>query len=235
VKHLDVNGIPVETVDLLGPVPAAGQPRIQMLAAVINEPERSLFFKMMGPAEKVGPQKANFDAFIRSLHFVTSGPTASPSTQPVASREVAAKLSQWKTPAGWVQDPQPRPMRVATFTIAKGNERAEVIVSELAKDNIGDLPSNINRWRSQVGLGPVADVNSVKAEQIALGGATGMLYDFVGPESEGTAKKHLLVAMTAVGDDIWFFKMLGPESLVAEQKPAFESFLKSTQFVGEKP
>ncbi|MGE5611726.1 MAG: hypothetical protein ACM359_20940 [Bacillota bacterium] len=237
VKHLDVNGIPVETVDLLGPVPAAGQPRMQMLAAVINEPNRSWFFKMMGPAEKVGPQKANFDAFIRSLRFSSYKPAASPSTQPVASGEAkpTARLAEWQTPAGWVQDPQPRPMRVATFNITRGNERAEVIVSQLAKDNIGDLPSNINRWRAQVGLGPVADVNSVKAQQIVLGGATGMLYDFVGPESEGAAKKHLLVAMTAVGDDIWFFKMIGPESLVTEQKPAFESFLKSTRFVGEKP
>ncbi|HEX2972256.1 MAG TPA: hypothetical protein VHP11_07975 [Tepidisphaeraceae bacterium] len=74
VRHLEVNGVGVELVDLLGPAPAAGQPRMQMLGAVINEPGGSWFFKMTGPAEKVGKQKAAFESFLKSTRFVGGKP-----------------------------------------------------------------------------------------------------------------------------------------------------------------
>jgi hypothetical protein len=39
--------------------------------------------------------------------------------------------------------------------------------------------------------------------------------------------------MVARGGAIWFFKLMGPRELVAGQKPALESFVRSVRFTNE--
>jgi len=67
VTRVDANGMPADTVDMLGPDTA--KPRLAMLAAIIQRGEQSWFFKLAGPADVVSPQKANFDAYIKSVRF----------------------------------------------------------------------------------------------------------------------------------------------------------------------
>jgi hypothetical protein len=43
----------------------------------------------------------------------------------------------------------------------------------------------------------------------------------------------MLVAMTVVGPDEWFFKLTGAPDAVEKQKPAFDAFLKSLEFAPE--
>jgi hypothetical protein len=56
----------------------------------------------------------------------------------------------------------------------------------------------------------------------------GQLYDFAGP----TNRVH--VAMIEVGDQVWFFKLVGPTAAVAQQQAAFDEFLKSVKFGGNQ-
>jgi hypothetical protein len=147
--------------------------------------------------------------------------------QPTAPAVI--RLASWTTPSGWVRDEQPRPMRELTFRVASGDRQAEVIVAKLAAGSFGDLAANINRWRGQVGLEPIADTTVHAPEEIAIGGSDGVLFDFTGPDPD---RRRLLVVMAPVQDDVWFLKMIGPADLVAQQRPAFEMFLKSVRFVG---
>jgi hypothetical protein len=59
-------------------------------------------------------------------------------------------------PEGWTLDPTPRPMRVATYIITDPGGPVEVALTRFPGDTGGVL-GNINRWRQQVGLGPVTE------------------------------------------------------------------------------
>ena len=60
----------------------------------------------------------------------------------------------WSVPAGWTKLDQQKPMRYATFVAGEGAGKIEVVLSTFPGD-VGGLIPNINRWRGQVGLGPI--------------------------------------------------------------------------------
>lgn len=223
VKRITVSGMPIDTVDLIGPKPADGQKQMRMLAAILPQGQRVWFFKLVGPAEIVAAQKSNFDALLQSIHFDTGeghGPAVT-------------TLETWTTPPGWQQDRSAIAPRVLSFQIGAGEQKAEVVVTKMESQNFGSIADNINRWRGQVGLEPTNDLGIYKQERIALGQAEGVLFDVVGPESAGPQRKRLLAVLAVVENDVWFFKIIGPAAVVAEQRPAFETFLKSVRFTAQ--
>ena len=138
----------------------------------------------------------------------------------------AAPQLNWKLPDGWQEAPA-SDFRVASFKIAgKDGAKADVSVIPLPGEAGGDF-SNVNRWRGQVGLAPVTPEEFAKlAETIEIAGQPAPLYDQTGDSS------HILAAIQRREGTTWFFKMTGDPQLVAQQKPAFVSFLKSIQFAG---
>jgi len=153
---------------------------------------------------------------------------------PAAPRAGAASIPAFKaftTPQGWTLDPQERPMRVATFhTAAADGLTADLIISALPANQFGTPEANINRWRGQVGLAPVADPTTIKPTDITVGGAKGFMIDFVGPEANGQPAPELVVAQVTQGSSTYFFKLVGPAKLVETQKKALDSLLQSIQF-----
>jgi hypothetical protein len=135
------------------------------------------------------------------------------------SREI-----QWKIPTGWKEQP-PSSMRVGSFlVIGKNGQTADVSVIPLFGAAGGDL-ANINRWRDQIGLGPLSEAELPKqSETISAGGRRMRLIDFA------NSKKRLVAAIYIQGERSWFFKMMGDDPTVAEAKPAFLRFLQSLQF-----
>jgi hypothetical protein len=87
-----------------------------------------------------------------------------------------------------------------------------------------DPLANINRWRGQVELPPIPDVNAANGEPVTVAGDEGRLFDFQGP------KNRILVAMVPHAGQLWFFKMTGPADPVGAQKDNFKSFVTSVQF-----
>ena len=68
----------------------------------------------------------------------------------------AGQKPEWIVPPGWRETPPTR-FLLAKFVTAGGDgAKAEVNVTALNGDG-GGLPANVNRWRSQVGLGPVTE------------------------------------------------------------------------------
>ncbi len=132
---------------------------------------------------------------------------------------------KWKLPNGWQEVP-PSSMRVASFKVTgEDGKQADVSIIPLPGGAGGDL-SNVNRWRGQVGLVPVAEEELPKlTETIDVASHPAALY-----EQAGDSVK-ILAAIQHRDGMVWFFKMTGDSQLVAQTKPVFVDFLKSVQFV----
>ena len=151
-----------------------------------------------------------------------SGPLAA--TQAVAPPAGAAPSDgqrdsvegvSWETPAGWSRGRQ-APMRLATLT----DGEVEIAVSAFP-GNVGGIVANVNRWRQQVKLPPVAseaearkdvremDVNGRKVEVVDL-----------------TGSDRTLVAIVPGEGRLYFFKMTAPTDAVAKRQAAFEQLVK---------
>jgi hypothetical protein len=234
-----ISGEEAIVIDLTGG-PASGNPPTRLLAAIVPHQDSTWFFTLKAPEPLAAAQKANFETFIHSIQFPT-GPTASaapseeaaPSDHGLGPMDQRFKLAKWTTPAGWTEQPGSNAMRVTSFHLGSGAQQAEVIVSRIPQEGIGSFTDNINRWRGQVGLGPVASEKNAGFHPTSIGGQPGLLLDLTGPNAGDQPTKELLVALTIRGADGWFFKMLGPESVVSTQQDAFKQFLGSLQFEPE--
>ncbi len=146
-------------------------------------------------------------------------PSAPP---PVARSADAGTAPVWDTlPEGWTADAQPRPMSVASLTIVGGGQEASLTITPLGGSQ--DQAGNINRWRGQVGLPPAADP-AAEVMPFEVAGLPGSLVDLTG------ADRHILGVISRRGDQTWFFKLSGPDPLVADQRAAFEAFVRSIRF-----
>ncbi|MEI8313818.1 MAG: hypothetical protein WCG79_00050 [Verrucomicrobiota bacterium] len=117
-------------------------------------------------------------------------------------------------------------MRVASFKITGADgKQADVSVIPLPGGAGGDL-SNVNRWRGQVGLAPVAEEELPKlTDTVEVDGQPAALYELTGDAV------RILAAIQRRDGMMWFFKITGDSQLVAQVRPAFVEFLKSVQFV----
>lgn len=123
----------------------------------------------------------------------------------------------WKAPAGWKEEAGSG-MRLATLTPPGG--QADLSVIQLDGEAGGDL-ANINRWRGQLGLEPVASA-AEGAQTIATPAGRAIVVDLKGKDS-----KALVGAILNHSGDTWFFKLTGPAAAVAEAKPGFLALLRS--------
>jgi len=141
----------------------------------------------------------------------------------------AAPLT-WTTPAGWEQK-SPGEMRVASFGIVGANGKlADVSVIPLPGGAGGDLP-NVNRWRGQVGLAPVAEAElPALAQAVEIAGQPAKLYQFDGQNPGSGEPMSVLSAVALHNGTTWFFKMTGDVGVVTKQRTAFIEFLKSVKF-----
>jgi hypothetical protein len=122
-------------------------------------------------------------------------------------------------------------MRFASFRVkGEDGKTADVGVFPLPGMAGGDL-DNVNRWRSQVGQPPITEEDRAKAAMaVSIDGQPGQVYEMAG-ESPGSGDKIRILAGILRKEGVaWFFKMNGPDSLVAGQKPAFIEWLKSLKF-----
>lgn len=133
----------------------------------------------------------------------------------------------WTAPAHWVAKPASS-MRKATFLITGADgATADLAVTAFPGDVGGEL-ANVNRWRGQLGLPPISE-NEVASivTRFEHNGLAFAVVDFVGG-SDKTASR-MLGATVPVGDATWFFKLTGPDTLVASEKPAFLAFLQTVK------
>jgi hypothetical protein len=160
--------------------------------------------------------------------FADGEPAAAPAPELAGEQ---AKLS-YKVPEGWKKAP-PAQFSVATLRTGEGEKSAEITVTPL-RGGGGGLRANLDRWRQQVGL-PPADGEEWKRllRRTEIGGQEAVSVELIGPERAG-ARKAILGALTLHGGYTWFFKMSGPADVVTNQKAAFDTFVRSVRFDGDK-
>jgi hypothetical protein len=139
---------------------------------------------------------------------------------------------EWSVPKDW-QVGNGSAMRRATFEV-KGSDgqSAEVVVSSFPGD-VGGLVANINRWRGQIGLAPIApdEVSGITTD-LVVNGVKATMADFKAdsaPAGKTQPPRMIVVTIPNAGNS-WFFKITGDAPLVEAQKETFLRFVQSVKF-----
>ena len=118
----------------------------EMLVAVTERNGEVYFFKTVGPSDRMDQCRDAVKRFVKTIRFPASD-NARPS---------------WQLPDGW-SERKGSGMRIATLLIDNTDNTSqplELAVSSLPQTNPNwnaYLTSNLNRWRGQLGLKPVAE------------------------------------------------------------------------------
>lgn len=153
-------------------------------------------------------------------HPATGGAAGGPALQTASGQSLT-----WSAPAGWQAKPASM-MRKATYAISGGGGvTADLAITAFPGDVGGDV-ANVNRWRGQVGLPEVSDATALGAiERLEANGLKIGLVDVV--DRSASNPTHLIGAIVPFEGATWFFKLLGPDSVVAANKAAFVEFVKT--------
>jgi hypothetical protein len=131
----------------------------------------------------------------------------------------------WTAPAHWVAKPAAA-MRKATYAVpGNGGPDGDLSITAFPSDVGGEL-ANVNRWRGQVQLAPLAEAGLAGAvTRLEQNGLHIAYVDF--SAGKGADSPRLLGAIVPFGGGTWFFKLSGPDALLAKEKGAFEDFLRT--------
>jgi hypothetical protein len=162
-----------------------------------------------------------------------NSPAAPGSAQPPSPDQTMANTAvptasgsdlTWTAPATWTAK-SASAMRKGSYAIKGDGGEADLSITAFP-GSTGGLLANLNRWRGQLGLAPLAE-NELGAATVHLD-AGELHLDVV--DFSGTAAgkpTRILGAVVPHGSDTWFFKLMGPDALVANEKPAFLEFLRT--------
>lgn len=136
----------------------------------------------------------------------------------------------WTVPAGWQSRPASA-MRKATLILpgATAGEQAELAVTAFP-GNVGGNLANLNRWRQQLQLPPIAASELDAAlTHLHVGDLHIDVAELLGPASDGKPAQRVLGAIVPFNGATWFFKLTGPDAFVAAKKPEFLAFIQTLQ------
>lgn len=147
--------------------------------------------------------------------------------------ESKARLISWQLPSGWTEKQTTSNIRVGSFAVpGKDGLDAEVSVVALPGQAGGEF-ANLNMWRSQIDLPPVAETDASKyIERIDASGQKMAVVDMVAEKNliHDKYKPRIVAAICPRKDATWFFKLMGEDQIVGAAKPSFFQFLNSLTF-----
>ncbi len=153
------------------------------------------------------------------------GGAASPDQATMASTAVPTANGsglQWTAPADWAPKAASA-MRRGSYTVKSAGGEADLSITAFPGAT-GGLEANLNRWRGQVGLPASSPTDVVAAaEKFESNGLSFVVVDYA---NNGT---RLLGAVVPYEGNSWFFKLMGPDAVVAAQKTAFKDFLHTVK------
>ncbi len=145
-----------------------------------------------------------------------------PRTEPIPQSQ--EPVHYWEVPDSWRADEGP----VAPLLAAWNFGPWRITASHLGGTGGGAL-ANINRWRGQVGLEPVARLENQPLDRLEIAGHPAALLDLAG------TKGRILAVIYPRQDQqaTWFFKMTGPAGEASSPYDEFTAFVGSVRFDGE--
>jgi hypothetical protein len=228
----------------------------RIIASVLHRDDTAWFFKITGDAALVEAQKPAFVAFLKSVSF--GAPTAAapatdmsqlpPSHPPIGGMNLGGQNSlvpkantlvmggaandskpTWTVPAGWTEAPLTQ-FLIAKYAIAGADgSQAAVNVSSLADDG-GGLLANVNRWRAQLGLAPVADADLANLPTMDASGGKATLIELSGTDARTGKPARLIGFVLPLNGQTWFYKLMGDANIVTQQKDALVQFMQSAKY-----
>ncbi len=140
---------------------------------------------------------------------------------------VGSDALTWTAPADW-KPKAPGPMRKGSYDVP-GETAADADLSIFSfPGDTGGLLGNINRWRGQIGLEPLAESDlAANITRVAAGENSPQItvVDFASKD----ASTRMLAAILPGKGETYFFKLTGPASTVAAQKNAFLAMLQTVK------
>ena len=232
---------PAQLYEQAGENAGSGE-KSRILAAITRREGVAWFFKMTGDDELVAQQKPAFIEFLQSVAFPAASAQSElpPSHPPIGGGSMsapaapAAAASQdkpnWQVPPGW-QEVSGGGFLVAKFLISgSDNAQAAVNVSMSAGDGGGPL-ANLNRWRGQLGLAPVAEADLAKEVQpFEVPGSKAMWAEISGADPKTGQKTGLLAVIVPQAGQTWFYKLMGNEQVVQREREAFTKFVQTVKY-----
>jgi hypothetical protein len=221
-----------------------GKFRSGILVAELTRGQMSWFFKLAGEESFVASQKPVLIAFLKSIQFTEQTdalppghpalggqPTVTP--HPLESAQTPTENSgkpTWTVPADW-QAMSPSEFLLAEYSITGANgSKAEVNVAQLAGEGGGMLP-NVNRWRRQLGLPPATEESlPTMATPLPISGSTATVVDLTGTDSKSGKSVRLVGVILPQVGQTWFYKLMGNDQVVAQQKDTFLKFVQSANY-----
>jgi hypothetical protein len=178
---------------------------------VPKEPVAATASDSPAPAPKAGPSAAS-----------------APSGGSMANTPVATATGSdlaWTAPAGWTAK-APGSMRKGSYAVKSEGTSGEADLSITAfPGDVGGELANLNRWRGQVDLPPITQAQfESSVQRMERNGLKITVVELVG---SGADAKRILGAMVPYAGATWFFKLMGPDAVVAKQKTAFSAFVET--------
>jgi hypothetical protein len=116
-------------------------------------------------------------------------------------------------------------MRKGSYAIRHEAGEADLSITAFPGDT-GGLLANLNRWRSQLSLAPLAAAElEANLDHLDANGLHFEIVDFAGT-ADGAPARIVGAVLNRPGET-WFFKLMGPDAAVAGAKPAFAAFLQT--------
>lgn len=131
---------------------------------------------------------------------------------------------KWTAPGAWTAKAGSA-MRKGSYAVKRDGTEADFAITAFPGDT-GGLHANLNRWRGQVGL-PNAAPAELDAAVQHVDGRGGLHFDVV--DFAGPSGTRLLGAIASYNGNSWFFKLMGPDAVVAGEKTTFLEFLHTVQ------
>lgn len=126
-------------------------------------------------------------------------------------------------PAGWTEKPGSG-MRKVSYSI-----EGTAIDFYLISLSMGDVPSNVNRWRGQVGLPDSTPADIAKEVQVLKAGGHDVSYIEVYNADGG---KGIIAAIIDLSPNYWYFTAKGTVDELQAKASEIRVFLESIQFDG---
>jgi len=196
---------------------------LALLLAACRDPEITTYTAPKDPA----PPPAAMPDTMPAGHPPVGASPATPSDS--AAPDIAAAALTWTAPAAWIAK-APGQMVKASYTVpaapgAPAADDASATISSFP-GNVGGTFANINRWRGQIGLDPIAekdlDATTTRIENGALH------FTVVDIANDATGAR-MLAAILSLQNETYFFKMTGPTTTLAAQKQAFLDLLQTVK------
>jgi hypothetical protein len=131
----------------------------------------------------------------------------------------------WTAPAAW-RTKAGSAMRKGSYAVGDAGAEADLSITAFPGD-VGGEVANVNRWRGQVSLPPLAD--AAIASAVTRLTSNEFAITIVDCASTGAGAQRILGAIVPFGGATWFFKLTGPDATVTRARPDFLAFIKTVK------